>query len=97
MTSLQPLTLTDDVRAISASGNHYTCAIVATGDLKCWGERGGRWSCGQQLPRCSGVCGSYSPCSHTLASVPSEDLDGHKAIAHAAGGHHNCALLETGR
>lgn len=66
-----------------ATGKLHTCALLGTGDLKCWGNGG------------SGRLG-YGNASHRLAPTTAVDLDGSSAFQVTAGGSHTCALLSTG-
>jgi alpha-tubulin suppressor-like RCC1 family protein len=67
-----------------ATGDNHTCALLSTGDIKCWGNGGnGRLGYGN---------------SNQLNAPPAAgvDLDGASAFQVAAGASHTCALLSTG-
>ena len=66
-----------------AAGKTHTCALLGTGDLKCWGNGG------------SGRLG-YGNTHHRLEPSTAVDLDGFSAFQVTAGGSHTCALLSTG-
>jgi alpha-tubulin suppressor-like RCC1 family protein len=79
-----------------ASGTHHTCAILATGRVKCWGQNNaGQLGLGDTDNR-----GDQS--FEMGNSLPSVDLGTngagipHTAVALALGGNHTCALLDDG-
>ena len=76
--------LTSGVKAIS-SGYHFSCALLITGQVKCWGANG--WG---QLGN-SDLDGFYS----SNAPVPVLGLSS-RAVAITSGDLHTCALLDTG-
>lgn len=76
-------------KAIAAGGGH-TCAILDTGDVRCWGEG----SSGQLGGGNTATIGD----DETPGSVPVVDLGvGRTATAIAAGVSHTCAILDDGR
>ena len=81
------------VVAITAGGNH-TCAILDTGDVRCWGERDAITGRGASVatPTTTPNVGDDE-----LASAgPIADLGGADAIAVSAGGIATCALVTGG-
>jgi cysteine-rich repeat protein len=74
-------------------GVHHACAVMSDGAVKCWGSND--W----------GKLGNGTMWAHwgdepgeTAQNAPAADLGpGQKAVSVAAGAHHTCALLETGR
>ncbi|HKG35650.1 MAG TPA: hypothetical protein VKA89_04325, partial [Solirubrobacterales bacterium] len=76
-------------RAITAGGAH-TCAILDTGQVRCWGNAG------------VGAIGSGNTTTigdnETPGSAPPVDIGtGRTAVAITAGGAHTCAILDTGQ
>ncbi|MCS6913162.1 MAG: hypothetical protein RMK29_22200 [Myxococcales bacterium] len=71
-----------------AGGVYHTCAILASGAVKCWGwNEAGRLGHGDRLPR------GYRP-----TSVPEVDLGtGRTAVSLIASWNHSCAILDNGR
>jgi alpha-tubulin suppressor-like RCC1 family protein len=68
------------------AGIYHTCALLQTGSVRCWGDRGGMFSYPGDF-----VIGD----DETPASVGDVEVGGPvKQIA--VGSHHNCVLLETG-
>lgn len=67
-----------------SAGKLHTCALLGTGDVKCWG-----YGASGRL----GYPGSVTQLTPPEAAV---DLDGHSAFQLTAGGSHTCALLSTG-
>lgn len=80
-TPVKVVNLESNIRAISAAEAH-TCALLATGGVKCWGE-------GRQ-----GEIGDGSKLSRLSATSVNGLAGGVKAIS--TGGRHTCALLENG-
>ncbi len=90
---VDPLT-TENVRlpgpavAISAAaGGGHTCALLASGDVVCWGFNG------------DGQCGSGDNAEHALATgetLPSIELGGARVVEVRAADDHTCVLLEGG-
>ncbi len=74
--------LSSGVTAISASNSGFTCAVLTTGAVKCWGSNG------------SGQLGNGS----TISSFTSVDVVGlsSRVKAISTGYLHTCALLTTG-
>jgi len=73
--------------AITAGASH-TCAILDTGQVRCWGNGGqGRLGYGNE----QSVGDDETP-----AAVGPVDLGGHAARAIAAGDFHTCAILDDG-
>ncbi|HEX8437802.1 RTX toxin [Archangium sp.] len=66
-----------------AAGKTHTCALLGTGDIKCWGNGA------------NGRLG-YGSTSSRLKPSTAVDLDGSSAYQVTAGGSHTCALLSTG-
>jgi alpha-tubulin suppressor-like RCC1 family protein len=67
-----------------AAGENHTCALLGTGDIKCWGNgANGRLGYGTTV---------------TLLAPPAStvDLDGSTAFQIATGADYTCALLSTG-
>jgi alpha-tubulin suppressor-like RCC1 family protein len=76
------------VRAITGGNSHY-CAIYADGTVHCWGYSGlGNLGLGRTTN--FGDDPGETNVGHT-------DLGGRRAVAVAAGHHHTCAVLDTGR
>jgi hypothetical protein len=73
-----------------AAGGTHTCALLDTGQVKCWGENNvGQLGLGDALDRgdASGEMGD---------ALPAVDLGaGRTATAIAAGSQHTCAILDT--
>jgi alpha-tubulin suppressor-like RCC1 family protein len=75
------------VQQVSA-GNSHTCALLATGTVKCWGNNGsGRLGDGTSTSR-------TSPVDVRTSVSMATPLTG--VVQIAAGAFHTCALLETG-
>ncbi|HEX8698666.1 MAG TPA: RTX toxin [Myxococcaceae bacterium] len=68
-----------------ATGENHTCALLGSGDIKCWGH-GGRGRLGR----------GTSTASLNLPPLTGVDLDGSSAFQVATGAEHTCALLSTG-
>ncbi|MCH8025552.1 MAG: chromosome condensation regulator RCC1 [Chloroflexi bacterium] len=86
----EPLT---GVAAIAA-GNEHTCALMAAGDVRCWGDNvsgalGDGGDCGEVCPRPVAVCAADA------AESSCEPLAGVTAVS--GGGRHSCALVGDGR
>ena len=81
----EPVTVTDlggQATAIAA-GSFHTCALLTTGDVRCWGL-GWRGQLGNDT-------------TTNISPVPVTVIDlGGQATAIAAGANHTCALLTTG-
>lgn len=76
----------EEVSSIAANGNH-TCALLSTGDVRCWGDNGnGQLGNGDREP----IGDDELP-----SSVPPLNFEG-KVTQIAAGYRHTCALLENG-
>jgi len=77
--------------AITA-GDSHTCALLDTGQVKCWGGNGGgRLGLGSTTARGDGA-------SEMGDDLPTVDLGtGRTATAVTAGDSHTCALLDTGQ
>jgi hypothetical protein len=72
-----------------AAGDYYTCAILDTGGVECWGQG----DFGQLGYGNTNTVGS----TNTPGSVGTVDLGlGHKAVAISAGADHTCAVLDDG-
>ncbi len=72
-----------------ALGYAHSCALLSTGEVKCWGQNSeGQLGLGDSLNRGaqSGEMGNY---------LPSVDLGGARAIQITANASHTCALLEN--
>ncbi len=67
--------------AITA-GRRHTCAILDTGDVRCWGNT---------VPGASGEFGDDEPAS----AAPLADLGGNKAVAISAGWDSTCAITDN--
>ena len=71
-----------------AAGLRHTCAVLDTGELKCWGD-GGNGKLGYD---------STSSVGAPISSVPAVNLGaGRTAVAVSVGGAHSCALLDMKR
>ena len=70
-----------------AAGYHFTCALLASGDVRCWGT-GYNGAIGQ-------IATSTVGAAEKPASVPPVDLGGPAAFL-AAGTSHSCAIMRTG-
>ncbi len=78
--------------AITARTRH-TCAILDTGDVKCWGDSGAGKT-GYDTQTHIG-CGAGAGCT-TMAMLGTVDLGAERtATAITAGGFHTCAILDT--
>ncbi|HVW28652.1 MAG TPA: protease pro-enzyme activation domain-containing protein [Polyangiaceae bacterium] len=78
------------VRSLVAGADSFFCAIVANGDVRCWGRnQAGQLGVGDVTDR-----GTDS--TNSVENTPKVALGGHIATAIAAGGDHACAILETG-
>ncbi len=70
-----------------AAGEEHTCVLAEDGAVRCWGK-GGYGQLGQNNTR---AFGDDEPASDA------EDVDvGGPVVSLAAGGHHTCALMESG-
>ena len=88
-TAVDVQSLTGSVSAISSGGNH-TCALMQTGEVKCWGLN----HFGQLGAETAEVCGIISfSCSTTPVDVMGLES---AAVAIAAGLEHSCAVTESG-
>jgi alpha-tubulin suppressor-like RCC1 family protein len=105
-TSYRPVTVTIDtdadpaVEALApltgavavASGEFHSCALLATGAVRCWGHNGfGQLGNGATLP------GTMSTTAVPVSGLPDDDVHAHaphKALAIAAGDAHTCAVLD---
>jgi len=73
-----------------AAGGQHTCALLDSGQVKCWGDnRFGQLGQGDTRSRGGG------PCEMGIDLLP-VDLRGARATAIAAGSAHTCARLDTG-
>lgn len=89
-TPLDVTGLTSDIAAISAGGAH-TCALTASGGIKCWGDnRFGQLGTGTS--RGPETCGGFA-CSTRPVDVSGLTRD---VIAVASGEFHTCALTSVG-
>ncbi|HVW24904.1 MAG TPA: RHS repeat-associated core domain-containing protein [Polyangiaceae bacterium] len=78
-------------RSLVAGADSFFCAIVDTGDVKCWGNnQSGQLGVGDTTSR------GTDPNNGSVENTPKVDLGGHIATAIAGGGDHACAILETG-
>lgn len=90
--SLPYVVLTSGIETVSAMdlGLHHTCAILSTGDVKCWGAgTAGKLGLGDTTTRgdASGEMGD---------SLPTVDLgSGRTATSIASGKNHNCVVLDN--
>jgi alpha-tubulin suppressor-like RCC1 family protein len=88
-------------KAITA-GKYHTCALLLTGDIKCWGRREQGQTGSEPLNTDPTTIGKWYPeCRETsrdcdLEKLQPVDLGAHKAIAVSAGGYHTCAILDNG-
>ena len=81
------------VAAVSA-GNDHTCALMAAGDLRCWGDNGSGALGDGGL--CGDVCGwPVAVCAAAVAESSCEPLAGVTAVS--GGGRHHCAVVADGR
>lgn len=87
---------TNAIAVAIAAGYMHTCALLATGSIKCWGY-GGRGALGlgnrQNLGDEPDEMGNDLPVVQLGTNGQGKPL---KALALAAGGFHTCALLEQG-
>ncbi|RKH21502.1 RTX toxin [Corallococcus praedator] len=67
-----------------SAGKQHTCALLSTGDLKCWGSGA------------SGRLGYGSAATLLAPPASGVDLDGSTAFQVTTGASHTCALLSTG-
>ncbi len=67
-----------------AAGESHTCALLGTGDIKCWGNGA------------SGRLGYGNPTTQLAPPSATVDLDGSSAFQITTGASHTCALLSTG-
>jgi len=86
-TPVDVIGLTSGVVALDAGGGH-TCALMASGGVKCWGDN--YWG---QLGNGWSSTTSSTPVD-VLATWPAPPLSG--VVAIAAGGNHTCALMASG-
>ena len=93
MTDLDFVNLGDGRTAVEVSvGNKHTCAILDTGDVKCWGDNGAK-QLGYGDPLSSAGDGTGT----AMANLPTVDLGVNRtAVAIAAGESHTCVILDTG-
>jgi len=84
------VTAVKEVRVAVAQGDLHTCAILGTGEVKCWGyNTGGQLGLGDTRNRGDGA-------GEMGASLPAVDLGtGRTAKAITAGGLHTCAILDN--
>jgi hypothetical protein len=66
-------------------GRYHTCAILDTGDVRCWGD-------GNAMPDSSEDIGD----DELPSTAPVVDLGGNKAVAISAGQSATCAIVEGG-
>lgn len=92
--SLFPVTVSGVSGATAiAAGEYHTCALLGTGEVKCWGHNGfGQLGNGVTTTATAPV---------TVSGIPFDDghppaHDPHKAVAIAAGESHTCAALDDG-
>ncbi len=73
------------------AGMEHTCALLDSGDVKCWGDNThGQLGLGDTAHRGDGA-------GEMGDSLPTVDLGtGRTAVSIAAGSFHTCALLDTG-
>jgi len=87
--SVGPLDLGGKARAIAA-GEFHTCAILASGKVRCWGSgAGGRLGYGNE----NDIGDNEAPGSVAPVFLGT----GRTAVAISAGGGHTCAILDNGR
>ncbi len=67
------------------SGGYHTCALLSSGQVKCWGYNG------------HGELGYGHTTQYTAPISVSLNLGGATAYALTAGGYHTCALLSSGQ
>ncbi|MCX4242725.1 RCC1 domain-containing protein [Paraliomyxa miuraensis] len=71
-----------------ALGTNFTCALLATDEVKCWGDgQHGRLGQGDQADLGS---------DQEPADIPAIDFGGGTPIQIAAGGEHACAVMQSG-
>lgn len=88
--SRPPLRLGGQVRSITA-GRQHTCALLADGDVRCWGANTeGQVGIGTD----SGALAYYGD-DESVTSQPPVEL-GRPAVAVEAGRDHTCAILDNG-
>ena len=85
-TSVNAIGLASGVVALD-TGPFHTCAVLATGGVKCWGESG----YGRLGAPADDLC-NFAPCS----KIPIAVLGLEDAVAVRAGGNHTCALTSSG-
>ena len=93
MEYLPRVQLNGSVTAVAA-GEEHTCAIVGTGDVKCFG-RGEYGALGYDNTDNVGYGSKRDLTSIPMAQLPAVDL-GERATAVCAGDKHSCALLRGG-
>ncbi|MBI3978179.1 MAG: tandem-95 repeat protein, partial [Chloroflexi bacterium] len=79
-------------RSVVQAGSSHTCALLETGEVKCWGgNNGGQLGLGDKFSR-GDAAGEMG------AALPAVNLGtGRTAASIAVGGGHSCALLDTGQ
>src|SRR5438876_1878896 len=88
--SVTPVRVTGITSAIAvAAGGFHTCALLADGTVRCWGENDfGQLGNGTSDPA-PGTPTTFNPSPVTVSGIPT-------AVAISAGGWHTCALLRDG-
>lgn len=85
--SVVDILIRNNIVAIS-TGNHHSCALIDNGNMKCWGIN----FFGQLGQGNTQMLGD----DEYLNTVPELNL-GEKIIQIATGGHHSCAVVESGK
>ena len=84
--ALTPVDFGSSYAVTLSEGDNHICALLASGDVKCWG---------QNYYGELGVNGSIGTTAQLGTNWSAVDLDGHTARAISAGAFHTCALLDT--